>query len=435
MILTKRFWALVALGIPIAAFSGAAGTLWPLIGFNALVLLAAVLTYRMGPDHRGLRLRRTFDPVLSVRVSNKIELSLINDGAEALVGRLRDEPPPRFSATRKEFDLSLKPGDEVRLRYEVTPGERGSDYFRGSYLRLDCPLGLVQRQVKLPTEQPVRVYPNVLALREFDLLNQRGKLSELGIRRARMRGLGTDFESLREYSEGDDFRKIDWKATARRGKLVVRQYEQERNQPVIICIDIGRKMLADVDGVEKLDHTLDCCLMLAQAASLAGDLVGLLVYADTVRRYIPPRKGRNQIGAIIEAIHDLVGEPVESDSAGAFAYLASRWKRRSLVVVFTDVDHPDAAQAAAAYMSSLRRHHLAVLVRIADPRLQELVTASVKDADALYSKSAALMFTEERAKAEAILASRGIDTLEAEPQDLARALVSYYFYVKEHSLL
>ena len=111
-----------------------------------------------------------------------------------------------------------------------------------------------------------------------------------------MRGLGTEFESLREYAEGDDFRKMDWKASARRGKLIVRQYEQERNQCVIICLDVGRAEPSEVNGVSKLDHALDACLMLMHAAAASGDFVGLLMDADHVKRYIPPRKGRNQVG-------------------------------------------------------------------------------------------------------------------------------------------
>ena len=435
MVPTKRFWLLVGLGIPLAMLAAASDSIWLIYAYNALLLLIAYTTSRMSADPHKLKVTRRFDPVLSVRVSNRIQVNLVNDGPEPLHAVLRDEPPPSFHATERQFPLRLRPGEERELSYQITPPERGSDYFRGTYLRLACPLGLVVRQVKLNTEQPVRVYPNVLALREFDLLKQKGQLRELGIRKSRMRGLGTDFESLREYSEGDDYRKVDWKASARRGKLIVRQFEQERNQPVILCIDIGRRMLSEVNGVTKLDHVLDALLMLTHAAAVAGDFVGLLVYSDRVKRYIPPRKGRNQVGMIIEAIHDLVADPVESDPQAAFAYLATRWKRRSLIVAFSDVEAGDEAKSLAGSLGGMVHRHILLLARVADPRLKELALAPARDVPELYAKAAALFFSGERKMAGTVLDSAGVHSLEAEPQDLAAALVSFYFMVKERSLL
>lgn len=435
MVPTKRFWWLVALGIPLAAITAAAGAPIVVIVYDILLLAIAFGSTRLAPSIEGLRLRRHFDTVLSVRASNRIEVTLENEGVERIRGILRDEPPPHFEASRREFAIDVAPGDLKELTYQLVPPERGSDRFRGTFLRLECPLGLAWRQVRMDTEEPVRVYPNVLALREFDLLKQQGRLKEMGIRRARHRGLGTEFESLREYSEGDDYRKIDWKASARRGKMVVRQFEQERNQSIVICIDIGRHMLAEVHGVRKLDHVLDALLMLTNAAAMAGDFVGLLVYADTVRRYIPPRKGRNQVGMIIEAIHDLVAEPVESDPAAAFAYLASRWNRRSLLVNFTDYEDPDRAKDLIRAFGPMSRRHLALLVRVLDPKIDEVLKAPVETERDMYHYAAANLVMEDRRAATSVVAASGIHTLDSEPQDLAAKLVNHYFMVKERSLL
>jgi len=426
---------MVALGIPIAAIAAMAGSPVLALVYDVLLIVVAWVTARLAPSVEGLRLKRSFDTVLSVRAANKIVLTIENDGLEPVGALIRDEAPPTFFASRREFRVRLEPGRNVELTYHVTPPERGADSFRGTYLRVECPLGLVEKQVKLPTEEPVRVYPNVLALREFDLLKQRGRLKELGIRRARHRGLGTEFESLREYSEGDDYRKIDWKASARRGKLVVRQFEQERNQSLILCIDVGRHMLAEVNGVRKLDHVLDAILMLTNAANLAGDFVGLLVYADTVRRYIPPRKGRNQVGIIIEAIHDLIAEPVESDPVAAFGYLAARWNRRSLLVNFTDYEDEDRARDLIRSFGPMARRHLALLVRVLDPRVKELMLPVPQTVREMYAQAAATVLLEDRRNAGGLISAAGIHTLDSEPQDLAANLVSYYFLVKERSLL
>ncbi|HWD37436.1 MAG TPA: DUF58 domain-containing protein [Fimbriimonas sp.] len=435
MVPTKRFWLLVALGIPIAAVSASIGAPLLAVAYDLLLILAAWITTRLAPDGASLRVSRAFDPVLSVRAWNKIRLKLENDGVESVSLVVRDEPPALFQSTTREFSVRLQPGDQADFEYTVRPKERGSDSFQGTFVRVRCPFGLAYKQLKLDTTQDVRVYPNVLALREFDLLRQQGRLREIGIRRSRFRGLGSDFESLRQYTEGDDFRKIDWKATARRGEVVVRQFEQERNQVVIVCIDIGRHMLSEVDGVRKLDHVLDSLLMLANAATIAGDLIGLVVFADNVRRYLPPRKGRNQMGLVIEACHDLVAEPLESDLGGAMAYLSQRWNRRSLVVTFTDCEDPDRARELLNAFVPVSRRHLALLCRISDPRINEVElapTATLRDA---YAKTAATLLTEDRKAAYSIMTSAGVHVLDSEPQDLAANLVNFYFSVKERSLL
>jgi uncharacterized protein (DUF58 family) len=435
MVPTTRFWWIIAAGIPLAALLYAVDQAYLLLLFDLGLLIFAWFTLRIGPSTDLLKLKRKFDPVLSVRAANHVTLQLENEGIEPIRGILRDEPPGGCIVSRQEFPLSLKPNGYTEFDYFLTPAERGSDYFRGTYVRLKCPFGLVERQVKLNTEQPVRIYPNVLALREFELLKQQGRLREMGIRRSRMRGLGTEFESLRDYAEGDDYRKIDWKATARRDKLIVRQFEQERNQAVIIVVDVGRGMLAEVEGVRKLDHALDSTLMLTHAAAMAGDFVGLLVYSDVVKRYIPPKKGRNQIGIIIEALHDLVAEPVESDPRAAFAYLSSRWKRRALLVTFTDCEHQEKATELATAMGPLVRRHLVLIARVADPKLKEASRASLENLAGMYGRAAAALMTRDRREAGVTLSTANIHNLEAEPQDLASALVNFYFMVKEKSIL
>jgi len=403
--------------------------------YNLILFAALIFSARLAPSIRDLRVQRSMDPVLSVRASNRIELVVENDGDEPIVGQIRDEAPPFFETDRREFPIRIEPGDRREFSYHVTPPERGSTAFPGTYLRVELPFGLATRDFELPTAQEVRVYPNLIALREFDLLKQQGRLREIGIRRTRQRGIGSEFESLRDYTQGDDFRKIDHKASARRGKLVVRQFETERNQTVMLVIDVGRHMLSEVNGVRKLDHVLDSILMLTHAAALAGDQVGLLVYSDTVRRYIPPRKGRGQQGAIIDACHDLVAEPVESDVVGAYSYLSSRWKRRSLLVAFTDYDDADRARDLLTAFLPISRRHVALMVRVQDPKLDEVYNRRTETTQDLYAKAAAGMLLDDIKAANARFTAAGLHLLESEPQNLAAGLVNYYFTVKERGLI
>lgn len=431
MILRWRFFALLSVGIFLAILGSVDPSLfafiWP---YNVAVLALALLAYALAPSGRDIRMERRFDRVLSVRVPNLVRLRVSNEGVNPIRFRLRDEPPAEFEVDRQEFDVALAPGETKEFRYHLTPKERGGFFFRDSFLRSDGPLGIVARQSKLRTREIVRVYPNVLALRKFDLLKQRGHLRQIGIRRSRLKGVGTDFDTLREYARGDDYRKIDWKATARKAKLIVKEFEAERNQPVILVVDYGRLMMAEVGNIEKLDYVLDAALMLGNAAATANDQIGLLIYADRVERWIPPKRGRSQVGMVIEALHALRAEPIEPNARDSFNYLASRWKRRSLMVVFTEIEDSEEAKELLTVLGPLAKRHICLVVSVADPELHAQRKADLDWPIGPYLRTSANLFHEEREKAQRLLNAVGVRTLDSEPETLATDLVNYYLDIK-----
>ncbi|MBS1717098.1 MAG: DUF58 domain-containing protein [Armatimonadetes bacterium] len=432
---TKWFWLALALGIPLAMLAEASGRPFLIYLYNFLVLAFGLADAALTPSPEVLRFEREMDPVLSVRQQNKILARLTNDGNEPIKLRIRDELPALSLQETAERTVTIQPGKTEEITSTLTPLERGADFFRGVFVRISGPLGLVEISATIHPAEPVRVYPNVLALRKFDFLNQKGRLNTMGIRRSRQRGLGSEFESLKEYTPGNDFRKIDWKASGRRGKLIVREYEAEKNQSVMLLVDAGRAMLAEVDGVRKIDRVLDSILLIANAVAMSGDSVGLMVYADTVIRYIPPKRGRAQVGIIIEAIHDLLAEPIATDHARASAYLATRWKRRSLVIAFTDLEDKADAEEWVRCFSSIAKRHLMILGRVSDPKLHELYDLPPGKVATMYSRAAVALVMDERKTVASVLGNSGIHHLEAEPDDLAAALVSFYFRAKERSLI
>ena len=432
---TRRLIFLFGFGIPLVSIMFTLGQTWIFWVYNLGLVLATVLTWFIAPKSNSFKVTRKMDTSLSVRVKNKVELIVENTGFESVLVRVRDESPASFDSSERDWKATIDTGREARFHYTVTPPERGDESFLGTFLRLSCPLGLIEKQVLLDTSQGIEVYPNLLALREFDFLNQQGRLRQLGIRKAKIRGLGTDFESLREYAEGDDFRKIDWKASARRNKLIVKQFEVERNQSLILCVDCGRHMLAEVEGVRKLDHVLDAILLLANAAAQAGDQVGLLVYAENVRQYIPPKKGKGQIGYIIKALHALIAEPIESDPVASFSFLSKRYKRRSLLVNFTAVEDPDRAKDLVTSFGALSKNHVALLVDVGDPRLKEILDQPMDSLEQISAVRAVQWILEDKRAAQSLVTGAGIHHLESEPQDLGRALVNYYLHVKAMAIL
>lgn len=405
-----------------------------LIVYDVLLVVVFVICAKLAPRASSIDLIRRHDPVLSVRTSNTVTLQIENNDARTIQLKVRDEPPEFCKTVGNETELTIGSGRLHEWRYTLTPMRRGEGKFAGTFVRVLAPLGLAWVERRIDNEEAIRVYPNVKALRDFDLLKQRGKLSAMGVRRTRKRGLGTEFESLRDYNE-DDFRHIDWKSSARRGKLVVRQFEQEKNQAVVIAIDVGRRMLSEVGGVTKLDYALDASLMLMHAAQDAGDQVGLLVFNDAVQRYIAPRKGRAQTAALLNAIHDLQAEPVESDYVRALGYFSAKWKRRSFFVLFTDCDDAEESRSLISGLKAISARHLVIVVRVADPGLRELLVLSPETESMLYDRAAATWFETSRRHARVMLQAAGLRNLESEPQSLIGALVSSYWQVKETSAI
>ncbi len=435
MIPTPRLWALLGLGIPIALLGLVApGAERLVLLYNIVVLGAFFASGTMGKRFVPIRASRSTDAVLSVRVRNSVHLTIENLSGSPIRFRVRDEAPENCEVGENEFWMSLGPRRIGQKTYTVVPQSRGNWSFRGLFVRYYAPLGLAMIDTQIIEEVPVRVYPNVKAVQEFELLKQAGHLNLMGLRRSKLRGLGTQFESLREYND-DDFRVIDWKASARRGKLVVRNFEQETNQGLVVCVDIGRHMLGEVEGVRKIDHCLDAALLLMHAAEREGDQVGLLLFNDIVHRYIQPRRGTGQIARILEAIYSAMAEPIQPDYAGAFGFLATRWKRRSLIVVFTDAETEDQATDLSIALAQLRRRHLVYVVRVSDPKIREALGNPVFTEQELFDRSSALWYLQDRRKAEVTLKNQRIHSVEAEPQELATELVHAYLRVKQHNLL
>ena len=213
---TKRLWLLLGFGVIFAGVSAQAGFGWLMWAFDGVLLAVAILSARLAPSASELSVTREFDPVFSVRAANLVVIRFENSSQYVLKGRFRDEPDETFETSGNEQPILIGPDETKIYSYKTVPPERGTYEFRATFLRLICPLGLVEKQVRLETAQTIRVYPNLLALQEFAILSQRGKLRSLGVRKSRTRGLGSDFESLRDYLPGDDYRKMDWKATAER---------------------------------------------------------------------------------------------------------------------------------------------------------------------------------------------------------------------------
>lgn len=433
---TRRLWILLLAGalLPLGSIFVPALAQF-LVPYNlGLLVVTLVSGYVAKRQAKGLALSRTSDSVLSNRVVNRISLALSNEGESPVSVRLRDGAPEVFEQQDNDFKFELGPRDTVEGSYHVRPIQRGVEVFEDAYVRVLAPGGLCEVEHRLPAEQEIHVYPNVLALRDFDLLKQRGRLSQAGQRRSRYRAQGTDFDSMRDYVN-DSFRLIDWKASARRNKLMVRQYTTERNQPVIVCMDCGRAMLAEVNGVSKLDYALDAALLVLHAAIDGGDIVGFMSFDNQAKDLILPKKGRSQLGLILNSLHDLQAQPLESNYAGSFLHLASMQRRRALIIIFSDAEDRVQADRLSRAIAPLTKQHLVFVARIIDPGIRELQQKPLVRAADVYDRAAVLWYESERRSATAGLQIAGVQNIEAEPAELAQALVNAYLMSKERVAL
>ncbi len=431
MVLTYRAWILLGLG-GLVALLGAARPDW--LGLALLIDLLAVLAIAVDaltlPRTDAFRVQRKHERVLSLGAANRIELVLehmIDTPRRAL---LRDEPPPLCDYDQREFRCTLSPDQSVRVVYHLAPRYRGEARFEDVFLRVEGRFGLTARDYRLPAREVAPVYPNLLQMREYDLLRHRGRLQQMGFRQLRLRGQGSEFDALRDYTPDDEFRHIDWNATARRGKPIVRDYRAERSQHVMLMLDAGRNMLAEVEGKRKFDAVLNTALMLAYVATQMDDKVGALVFADEIELFSPPQRGKAQVGRLVDALHDAQPRLVESDYLYAATYLAKRWRKRSLIALFTDLIDPDASRMLLHAVSALRKQHLCVVITVADPRLHALSQQTPREPIDLYRRAVATQTLNDRLAAMRTLERLGVHCIDAEPDTLVANLVNYYLQVK-----
>jgi uncharacterized protein (DUF58 family) len=438
MTFTRRWLILFALGAVPLLFAGIAPFFLTLtyVWYGLLFVLALADRFLL-PPAQAFGVERLAPERMALETTNEIRLRVKNNGTLPASLELRETPPDGIGNDLPEtpFQFTVPAGGRHAAVYHLMPAERGDFAFGEVYLRICGRLGLVQRVYRYELPQPIRVYPNLSEIAKFAILAKKNRLQQAGIRAARLQGAGREFESLRDYLPDDELRRIDWKASARRGKLVSRQYEVERAQTILLMIDAGRTMLAEIDGVQKIEYAINAALLLAYVATQTDDKVGLLVFSDRVHTYLPPRKGRGQVFAIMEALYNVKATLAEPDYTGAMAYLRARWRRRSLVVAFTDVWDADSSRLTISELASLQPLHLVAAVMLLDTKLLRTSAQSVVTSASAYEKTVAMQVLDDRRKALATLSQRGVLVVDSPAEKLSADLVNRYLEVKERQML
>lgn len=435
VLLTPRAIMLIVLGAIPAALAWRGGYALAGLLYNVLVLGLALADFLAAAGSRDLGISREAEKTLSVGEARTVRVNVRNLLPRRAKLVLKDDVPAALGAKARLATAVIPSGGRHQWAYSVIPNERGDHAFGAVHIRSTGPLGLAVRQFAVPLAQEVKVFPSLREIRRHQILARGGKLLEAGQKRVRVPGMGTEFESTRDYVTDDEYRAINWTATARRGKLVTNVYETERSQNVILVIDAGRLMVGLAGRMSKLDHALDAALMLAYVSVTRGDRVGFLVFSDRVKVYLPPGKGREHLYRVMNAVYNLRPDLVEADYAGVVQFLRLKTKKRSLICFFTDLIDPEASGDLLAHLSSLKPEHLPVCLTLRDPEILALAGQDAGDSPAFYEKAMAEHVLAERGRALAALRSRGALSLDVAPEELTAAAINQYLEIKARGRL
>nr|WP_269670815.1 DUF58 domain-containing protein [Stenotrophomonas sp. SY1] len=419
-------WGLLGLAValhylPMPAWSVAAGVI-------ALLSLIDLLLLWRRPTPG---VRRELPDALALGIERETWLQLDSFGRQRV--DVYDLVPDGWPNTGLPRTMTLKPASEARFSYRLTPTNRGTFVFDGVHLRLHSPLRLWRQRRTAGTPQTVRVYPNFAPLTRMALLSAEMASRLVGAHLKRRRGEGTDFHQMREYRVGDSLRQIDWKATARARKLISREYQDEKNQQLVMMIDTGRRMMANEGGLSHFDHVLNASLVVSYLALRQGDGVGLFASGGD-SRWVAPQRGLGAIDALLRASFDLQPQPVATDYLAAATELSLRHSRRCLVMLVTNVRDEDIEDLLAAVRLLQKRH----LVCVASLRERELDQALVRDVETLpdaVQAGAIARYLQQRADAHEALRSHRVMVLDVTAEELPAALVERYLAVKRDGLL
>lgn len=432
----RRFYLLLLVGlIWIAPAWTNARFLYGMALWDLVVMALWGLDLRRLPRPDELKARRLWKepPALAQKMNVTIEVH--NTSRASIAAEVLDEAPDTFTRTLSTGQVTVAAGSRGQFVYSIEPRARGDARFGDIWLRYRSGWRLAERWGRARAAQEVRVYPNLKQARNVRLYIIRSRQIELEKRFRRQRGQGREFESLREYREGDEFRDISWSATARRGKLITKVHQLERSQTVWLAVDAGRLLRARVNGLTKLDYAVNAALSLAQVGLYSGDRVALLAYGRKPQQRVPPGQGSAHLRALLESLAQVRAEAYEADHFQAVKLLLNSQGRRSLIVWMTDLAETAATPEVIECTAALTGKHLVLVAIMEQTELRQVARERPQNEHEMYRYSAALEIVQRRDLLLRQLRQQAALTLETPAQGLTTAVINRYLEVKERSLL
>ncbi|MBC8353887.1 MAG: DUF58 domain-containing protein [Planctomycetes bacterium] len=406
---------------------------------DVVVVLIAFGDFWTLPRTEAFSAERTATRVASINMPHRITLLINNHSKRPFFVSVRDDIPDEFIAEPEEFSTLMESRSRVTMHYEIRSQRRGAFTLTQVYIRTRSFLGLWRRFLNYPVETVIHVYPDMKQLSEYAILARTNRLSLVGVRRTRKIGQDNEFERLRDYTPDDNYKHIDWRTTARRNKLTVKDFQTNQSQRIIFLLDCGRMMTNNSSGLSLLDHSLNAMLMLSFVALRQGDSVGLVCFSDQIHTFVPPRSGMAQMNRLLHAGFDRFPRLVESRYDEAFVYLDTHCKKRSLVVLMTNLIDEVNSHQVHQYLTNLVGRHLPLGVLLRDHSLfdaADAVDPRIPATDRkLFRAAAAAEILTWRHQVLTDLEHRGVLSLDVFPEDMTAPLVNQYLDIKARHLL
>ncbi len=422
--------ALLSVGLLSAAWM-----LWPVLVLDAALGLVLCVDLWSLPARGDFSAERRTGRVASLRKRHAVTLFVANHSPRSFRVWIRDTAPHQLQPSPDQFFVELGGRSRATLEYTLRASRRGPFTIPAVCLRVRSRLGMWQRFLEYAAPSLIHVYPDMKQLGQYALLARTNRLSLVGVRRTRRIGQDHDFERLRDYTVDDNYKHIEWRATARRRKLTVKDFQASQSQRIVFLLDCGRMMTNEAAGLSLLDHALNAVLMLSYVALRQGDSVGMICFSDEIHRFVPARGGMNQMNRLLHASYDRFPQLVESRYDHAFRYLASHVRKRSLVVLVTNVIDEVNANQVDRYLSHLVGRHLPLGVLLRDRRLFDAAEVPQPHGDALWRAAAAAEILAWRHQALTDLAGKGVLSLDVFPEEMTAPLVNRYLEIKARHLL
>jgi len=437
LFLTTRLFTVIAVVVILFVGSFVIGSFYLLPKLIFYLLLSALTTdllllYRA---RKGLDGRRTLADKLSNGDENEIAIHLESYYAFKTSLRIFDETPHQFQRRDIEFNLELTAGERKSIHYFLRPVKRGEYSFGSVNVLVHSPLRLIARRFKFSANKNVPVYPSYIQMRKYELLAIHHRLTEGGIKKIRKIGQNQEFELIKDYLAGDDIRTINWKATARRSKLMVNQFQDERSQQVYSLIDKGRVMQMPFNGMSLLDYAINASLAISNVAIRKSDKAGLLTFQDRVGSFLRAGRMNNQMASIQRTLYNEKTAFLETDYSALYASVRKSISHRSLLLLFTNFESIHGLHRQLPYLQSINQSHLLVVIFFENTELKGLIDAKANGLKEIYYQAVAERFDYEKRLIVNELRKHGIQSILTPPQKLTVNTINKYIELKARNLI
>jgi uncharacterized protein (DUF58 family) len=407
------------------------------------IFVLALIDLRRVPRPGDLAVEREMVRIASLRKKHRVALTISNLSRQAWFVHLKDDLAQELDPQPADFLLRLAPRSRTTVHYDLLSRRRGKFTLECVHLRVPSRWRIWQRFIDVPLPGELHVYPDLKQLGEYAVLARTNRLTLMGVRRTRRIGQDNEFERLRDYTLDDNYKYIDWRSTARRQKLTVKDFQANQSQNLLFLVDCGRMMTNQAAGLSLLDHAFNSLLLLSYVALTRGDTVGMICFSDRIHTFVPPRAGASHMNHLLHACFDCFPQLVESRYDEAFLYLSTKCRKRSLVVFITNVIDEVNAMQVQSYLTNLTGKHLPLGVMLRDRRVFEAVDAYAAGRASsagsqgrdLFRAAAAAEILTWRHQVLTDLTSKGVLALDAFPEDLTAPLVNRYLEIKARHLL